>query len=107
MFIQRDENSSIKGCFRRPQEGYAEEELPDNHPDVVAFLNPQPDQRKMADAVECEQAKANNDVVAFLNMTPAELDAWVGANITGAGAQIAFKVLGRLAQNAARGKPLR
>lgn len=36
MFIER-ENGEIIGVFGRPQPGYAEEELPDDHPDIAAF----------------------------------------------------------------------
>ena len=67
----------------------------------------QPDPRRVLDDAECEAAKIDNQIVQFLNMTSTQLDAWVDANITGAGPRTAFKVLGRLAQNAARGKVLR
>ena len=39
MFVQRNAQSAIMGCFRNPQPGYATEELPDDHADVLAFLN--------------------------------------------------------------------
>lgn len=41
MFVQR-ENGKIVGVFELPQEGYAEEEIAADHPDVLAFLNPPP-----------------------------------------------------------------
>jgi len=42
-YVERDSVSgAIKGVYRQFQTGYAEEELPDNHPDVVAFLAPKP-----------------------------------------------------------------
>jgi hypothetical protein len=40
MYIQRNESNVIVGVYANPQPGFAEEELPDNHADVVAFLNP-------------------------------------------------------------------
>lgn len=72
-------------------------------------------QREATDAAECEAAKADNQVRAFLNMTPAELDAWVDTNIGAAGTlaalrtstATALKVLGRLAQQGARGRRVR
>lgn len=42
MFVQRDENNRVIGLFALFQEGFAEEELADNHPDVLAFLDPPP-----------------------------------------------------------------
>lgn len=36
-FVERDEGGGIKGVYAVAQPGYAEEELADNHPDVVAF----------------------------------------------------------------------
>lgn len=43
MFIERDNDGNIKGVYANFQPGYAEEELADDHPEVVAFLNPEPD----------------------------------------------------------------
>lgn len=63
--------------------------------------------RKDVDAIEAAETKADAQVQTFLNFTPVELDAWVNANITGAGNKTVFKVLGRLAQVAARGRALR
>lgn len=63
--------------------------------------------RAAADEADAEQVKADNKVQTFLNFTPTELDAWIDANITGVGNKTAFKVLGRLAQAAARGRKLR
>lgn len=37
-FVERD-NGVVIGVFANLQPGYAEEELPDDHPDVVAFVN--------------------------------------------------------------------
>ena len=38
MFVRRDTTGVVRGCFPRLQPGYAEEELPDDHPDVVTFI---------------------------------------------------------------------
>ena len=40
MFVERDENGAIKGAYFSMQPGYAEEEIADDHPDLVAFLAP-------------------------------------------------------------------
>lgn len=63
--------------------------------------------REIADTTDAEEVKADNQVQAFLNFTPAQLDAWIESNVTGAGNKTGFKVLGRLAQAAARGRALR
>lgn len=36
-YVQRDKQGKVTGHFANPQEGYAEEALPDDHPDLVAF----------------------------------------------------------------------
>lgn len=38
VWVQRDENGNIKGVYKQKQAGYAEEQLPADHPDVIAFL---------------------------------------------------------------------
>lgn len=43
MFIERDRDGKIKGVYKQSQKGYAEEELPDDHPEVLAYLNPPKD----------------------------------------------------------------
>lgn len=40
MFVQRDGSGKINGVFAKPQAGYAEEELADDHPEVIEFFNP-------------------------------------------------------------------
>lgn len=40
MYIQRNESNVIIGVFANLQPGFAEEELADTHPDVVAFILP-------------------------------------------------------------------
>jgi len=43
MFIERDEAGRIKGVYAQRQGGYAEEELPDDYSEVLAYLNPPKD----------------------------------------------------------------
>jgi len=40
VYVMRDESRKIVGVFSRDQEGFSLEPLPDNSPDVAAFLNP-------------------------------------------------------------------
>lgn len=72
--------------------------------------------RLSTDASEQASVKLDAQVQTFLNFTPAQLDAWVATNIEAAGltlAQVkansgtAFKVLGRIALAAGRGRTLR
>lgn len=72
--------------------------------------------RVAADTADLAVCAQDPQVTAFLNMSPAELDAWVATNITAAGitlaqlktnSGIAITVLGKLALNAARGRKLR
>jgi len=63
--------------------------------------------RLAADEADTAEAKVDAQVQMFLNFSLAQLDTWVDTNITGAGNKTAFKVLGRLAQAAARGRVLR
>ena len=39
IFVERDKGGRVTGLYANRQQGYAEEELPDDHPDVVAFTN--------------------------------------------------------------------
>ncbi|MBX5020154.1 hypothetical protein HJA87_12085 [Rhizobium bangladeshense] len=41
-FVSRSTDGAINGLFEQLQEGFAEEFLPDDHVEVVAFLNPPP-----------------------------------------------------------------
>jgi len=41
-YVSRGDSGNINGLFANPQPGYAEEFLPDDDPEVVAFLNPPP-----------------------------------------------------------------
>lgn len=74
---------------------------------AISAPPPAPDPRIVLDIEEAAAVKLDAQVMQFLNMTPIELNAWVDANITGTGLRTALKVLGRLAQHAARGRKLR
>lgn len=72
--------------------------------------------RQAADKSEAAAHKVNPDVQAFLNFTEADLDGWIATFIEAApltlaqvktNLGVAFRVLGRLAQDGARGKSLR
>lgn len=41
-YVQRDSNGKIKGVYANLQPGYAEEFLPDNNAEIVAYLTPKP-----------------------------------------------------------------
>jgi hypothetical protein len=41
-YVSRDESGNITGVFANLQSGYAEEYLPDDDPEVIAFLEPKP-----------------------------------------------------------------
>ncbi len=36
-YVQRNEEGKVIGHFANPQQGYAEEALPDDHPDIAEF----------------------------------------------------------------------
>ena len=42
VYVERDTDGAIKGVYANEQPGYAEEQLPADDPEVVAFLNPPP-----------------------------------------------------------------
>lgn len=72
MFVQR-RNGVVCGCYARAQIGIAEEQLPDNDPEVVAFLNPTPDPRFALDEQERAATKVDATIMALVNSTPAQL----------------------------------
>lgn len=39
-YVSRDDSGKINGLYANPQPGFGEEYLPDDDPQVVAFLNP-------------------------------------------------------------------
>jgi hypothetical protein len=42
VWVQRNESNAICGVYANRQPGFAEESLPDDDPEVVAYLNPPP-----------------------------------------------------------------
>jgi hypothetical protein len=42
VWVERTGGGAIKGIYANKQPGYAEEQLPDDNPEVVAFRNPPP-----------------------------------------------------------------
>lgn len=38
-YVQRDKSGRVTGHFANPQPGYAEEELPEDHPDIKDYHN--------------------------------------------------------------------
>lgn len=72
-YVQRT-GRVVCGCFNQRQDGYAEEFLPDNDPEVIAFLAPRPPiDFSNVDNVE-KALKALGLVIAAWNgKTPAQL----------------------------------
>lgn len=70
-YVQRDENGLIIGVFTNAQEGYAEEELPDDDSEVVAFLTPKPAPRLVLKRVIVDRLYADGK----LEIARAALDA--------------------------------
>ena len=83
-WVQR-EAGRVVGVFASQQEGSAEEELPDDHPDVLAYLNPPPatpesvtaaqliralDQMGLLGAVEAAAAQAGGLTLKLWNRAP-------------------------------------
>jgi hypothetical protein len=83
MYVSRRPDNSIYGMWTvRQFEG--QEELPDDHPDVIA--GPQPDNRaELTRLSQVDSAIGNDSTVASLKaMTNAEFDTWWAANVTNA-----------------------
>jgi hypothetical protein len=51
-YIQRDKQGKIIGLYANRQEGYAEELLANDHPEVVAFRDPPPMEADYARAIQ-------------------------------------------------------
>ena len=126
--VQLDGSGKIISAFEAPQpdaldadgnviaKGVPTVPMEETDPRYIAYLNTPPDPRLVLDAAEQAAVKADAQVLSFLNMTPAQLDTWVDNNIGAAGltlaqvkanSSIAFKVLGRIALAAGRGRILR
>jgi len=81
MFCERDGGGFIKGLYAKRQPGYAEEELSENHPEVLAFLAPKPaDPRVVADEAERAACKADAALLILINQPRAEWATWAGTN---------------------------
>lgn len=88
MFIGRRIDRSIYGCWsvRQPDDADhpGQEELADNHPEVIAFLNPPLDPRITAldDSIKTQTLGATQPatVAQLKAMTLAEYSAWFDAN---------------------------
>jgi hypothetical protein len=59
-YVSRDENGSINGLYSNLQPGYAEEFLPDDNPEVMAFLNPP---RPINPALDDQPAKTSAEIL--------------------------------------------
>ncbi len=83
MWIGRRPDTTIYGAWRVRQQDDADhpgqEEVADDHPDVVAFTAPKPPTQDQLDAAA---AKAYAKLAALMTMTPAQVQAWVAANVT-------------------------
>lgn len=88
-YVQR-ENGVIIGVYRNLQEGFAEEELADNNPEVVAFLNPPP---PPVESVSARQFKLQLLSMGLLD----DVEAWVTAQSKAV--QIAFEYSGTFVRN--------
>lgn len=64
-YIQRNKDGKIKGVFARLQQGYAEEFLPDDDAEVLAYQNPIP----LSDADQAEQEiKGNKTLLGIIGV---------------------------------------
>jgi hypothetical protein len=88
-FVQRDAGGLVTGHYANPQPGYAEEELPDGHPDILAYDSPPPSAAQIAQEAERDlqiqwraEIKAEAFVAQFIAMTPADVDAYVTTTVT-------------------------
>lgn len=79
MFVSRRGDGSIFGVWTVKQSA-GQEELPDSHPDVVAFMNPPPDPRRAADETERAAAKLDAALMALVDSTPAQLQTFAQNN---------------------------
>lgn len=80
-YVERDETGVVKGVYANAQSGYAEEELADDHPDIVAFRNPPPTpMEQRAEALKADTAR--RDILERLRTsTPTQIDQWYDNNI--------------------------
>lgn len=78
-YVQR-RDGVVCGCYAVLQPSIAEEEIASDHPDVVAFLNPPPDPRRVLDQEELLQAEGDAKIMALVNATPAQLVSYARNN---------------------------
>jgi len=88
-YVQRDAQNQITGAYANRQEGYAEDFLPDDDAEVIAFLNPMRQRRAKVDA-ERDRRSARGFIFGgnLYQARPVDIQ-----NITGAGALAGLSVL--------------
>lgn len=80
MFIGRNPDSTIFGLWTVRQFP-GQEELPNNDPEVLAFLAPKPlDPRLVQDEDERQACKIDAAIIPLVNQTKAEWLTWAGTN---------------------------
>lgn len=92
-YVQRNPQNAVCGTFRQRQPGIADEFLDADNAEVLAYENPPPPPPTQ-DEIDAAAAKAHAKLTALRGMTPAQVGAWVDANVTNlAQAQDAIKTL--------------
>ena len=81
-YVQRNASNTIVGHFARPQPGYAEEGLPDDHPELVAFAEAHA--RRLADSTTLPRGQKLERLLAAHGLTKADLLAELAAPAQGA-----------------------
>lgn len=79
-YVQR-QNGIVVGIYPVRQEGYAEEFLADNHPDVLGFPTPTPEQVRAA-TIRAD-ASRQDMLTRLQNATLAQIDSYVDNQING------------------------
>jgi len=85
MFVQRDETGKINGAYSDFCAGLAEEELSDDDPAILAFLNPPP---PPVESVSARQFKLQLLAAGLLD----QVDAWIASQSVAV--QIAYEYSG-------------
>lgn len=86
MRYRRENGSLVGGPYNAPQD-FPTEELPDNDPEVTAWLaalaaaQAANQAAEVADSADIATLKAIPAVVNFMGMSPAQVDAWIAANL--------------------------
>ena len=115
-FIERNGGGIVKGVYRTKQPGIADEELANDHPDVVAFLAKlngtdaaglAKKAREEADMVEAVADRGDEQLIATLDMTDAQINTAINNAFPDPAQRVIIKRIARLAQHAARGRRLR